>query len=57
MRDYLVLLSVAETCKWKGLNFLSFLRSGSTDIDGFEGNLERTPSAREEEMRQLTPVG
>ena len=39
MRDYLVLLSVAETCKCKGLNFLSFLRSGSTDVDGFEGNL------------------
>jgi hypothetical protein len=39
MRDYLVLLSVAETCKWKGLNFLSFLRSGARDIDGFEGNL------------------
>jgi len=38
MRDYLVLLSVAETCKWKGLNFLSFLRSGARDIDGFEGN-------------------
>jgi hypothetical protein len=32
-------LSVAETCKWKGLNFLSFLRSGARDIDGFEGNL------------------
>ena len=39
MRDYLVLLSVAETCKCKGLNFLSFLRSGATDINGFDGNL------------------
>jgi Transposase IS66 family/RNase_H superfamily len=57
MRDYLVLLSVAETCKWKGLNFLSFLRSGSTDIDGFEGNLGRIPSARQKEMRRLAPVG
>jgi hypothetical protein len=37
MRDYLVLLSVAETCKCKGLNFLSFLRSGSTNIDGIKG--------------------
>ncbi len=37
MCDYLVLLSVAETCKCKGLNFLDFLRSGSADIDGFEG--------------------
>jgi predicted RecB family nuclease len=39
LRDYLVLLSVAETCKCKGLNFLSFLRSGAMDINGFDGNL------------------
>jgi hypothetical protein len=39
IRDYLVLLSVAETCKWKGLNFLRFLRSGTGDINGFEGRL------------------
>jgi hypothetical protein len=39
MHDYLVLLSVAETCKCRGLNFLSFLRSGSTDIDEFEDNV------------------
>jgi hypothetical protein len=38
MRDYLVLLSVAETCKCKGLNFLSFLRSGAMDINEFDGN-------------------
>jgi transposase IS66 family protein len=35
MRDYLVLLSVAETCKYKGLNFLSFLRSGEVDMQAF----------------------
>ena len=39
MRDYLVLLSVAETYNCKGLNFLSFLRSGAMDLDGFDGNL------------------
>ena len=39
MRDYLVLLSVAETCKCKGLNFLSFLRSGAMDINGFTGKV------------------
>ncbi|HZC36699.1 MAG TPA: transposase, partial [Chthoniobacterales bacterium] len=33
MCDYLVLLSVAETCKCKGLNFLGFLRSGALDIN------------------------
>jgi hypothetical protein len=33
IRDYLVLLSVSETCKYKGINFLSFLRSGEMDIN------------------------
>jgi predicted RecB family nuclease len=35
IRDYLVLLSVCETCKCKGLSFLEFLRSGERDIDAF----------------------
>lgn len=33
--EYLTLLSVAETCEYQGLNFLSFLRSGETDIESF----------------------
>jgi hypothetical protein len=32
IRDYLVLLSVSETCKCRGISFLDFLRSGRTDI-------------------------
>jgi hypothetical protein len=32
LRDYLVLLSICETCKCQGLEFLDFLRSGETDI-------------------------
>src|SRR5262249_41874568 len=32
IRDYLVLLSVSETCKCRGMSFLDFLRSGRTDI-------------------------
>ena len=35
LRDYLILLSICETCKYKGLNFLDFLRSGEKDIDIF----------------------
>jgi Transposase IS66 family/RNase_H superfamily len=35
IRDYLVLLSVEETCKYRGINFLDFLRSGQLDIDQF----------------------
>ena len=33
LRDFLVLLSLCETCKYKNVDFLDFLRSGSKDID------------------------
>ena len=35
MRDYLVLLSICETCKCKGASFLDFLRSGEMDVNAF----------------------
>ena len=35
IRDYLILLSIYETCKFKGVSFLDFLRSGEKDIDYF----------------------
>jgi predicted RecB family nuclease len=35
MRDYLVLLSICQTCKYMGLDFLDFLRSGEKDIFAF----------------------
>src|SRR6185369_10163616 len=37
IREYLVLLSICETCKYKGVGFLDFLRSGEKDIDDFSG--------------------
>jgi hypothetical protein len=33
LRDFLILLSICETCKYKGAEFLTFLRSGAGDID------------------------
>lgn len=33
--EYLILLSVCQTCKYRGLDFLDFLRSGEKDIDVF----------------------
>jgi transposase len=33
--EYLTLLSICETCKYKGVSFLEFLRSGEKDIDVF----------------------
>ena len=38
IREYLTLLSVCETCKYKGVSFLDFLRSGKKDIDEFIKN-------------------
>jgi hypothetical protein len=35
IRDYLVLLSICETYKYMGLDFLDFLRSGERDIHAF----------------------
>ncbi|HHT9114324.1 MAG TPA: IS66 family transposase [Candidatus Wunengus sp. YC65] len=35
IREYLILLSVCETCRCKGVSFLEFLRSGEKDIDAF----------------------
>jgi hypothetical protein len=33
--DYLILLSVYVTCRYKGVSFLKFLLSKSRDIDAF----------------------
>jgi predicted RecB family nuclease len=35
LSDYLVLLSVYQTCKYKGVSFLRFLLSGERDVDKF----------------------
>jgi hypothetical protein len=35
IREYLTLLSICETCKYKEVSFLDFLRSGEQDIDVF----------------------
>lgn len=35
IEDYLILLSVCQTCKYMGVDFLDFLRSGEKDIHAF----------------------
>jgi predicted RecB family nuclease len=35
LRDFLILLSICETCKYKSVDFLDFLRSGANDVDDF----------------------
>jgi hypothetical protein len=38
---YLVLLSIFQTCRCKGLSFLQFLLSGEQDIDTFAATKRR----------------
>ena len=35
LQDFLILLSLCETCKYKNVDFLGFLRSGSKNVDDF----------------------
>ena len=35
LRDYLVLLSIYQTCKYRGISFLRFLVSQERDLNGF----------------------
>lgn len=39
--DYLILLSVCQTCKYMGVDFLDFLRSGEKDIHAFAESQQR----------------
>lgn len=40
--EYLTLLSVAETCEYRGIDFLDFLRSEEQDVDTFAKQPKRT---------------
>jgi len=33
--EYLVLLSICESCKYKGVSFIDFLRSRESDVNTF----------------------
>lgn len=46
VKENLVLLSICETCKYKGVRFLDFLRSGEKDIDEFIRQRSRKPGGR-----------
>jgi hypothetical protein len=44
LSDYLALLSVQQTCKYRGVNFLEFLLSQEEDVEGFcRRGRRRTP--------------
>jgi hypothetical protein len=50
IEDYLILLSVCQSCKYMGVDFLDFLRSGEKDIHAFaesrHGRKRRTQTSQ-----------
>ncbi len=41
IHDYLLFLSIYQTCRLKGVSFLGFLRSGQLDLDSFVNEIGR----------------
>lgn len=41
IKEYLILLSICQTCKYMGVDFLDFLRSGEKDIHAFAESRRR----------------
>ena len=41
LEEYLILLSVCQTCKYMGVDFLDFFRSGEKDIHAFAESQRR----------------
>jgi hypothetical protein len=56
IEEYLILLSVCQTCKYMGVDFLDFLRSGEKDIHAFaESRRSRRRQAQTSQTNQLPP--
>ena len=45
--DYLILLSVCQTCKYRGVDFLDFLRAGEKDVHAFAEKYRRRKPAHQ----------
>jgi len=41
IRDYMVLLSICQTCEYRGIDFLQFLRSGEKRVDDYVNQSSR----------------
>ena len=54
LRDYLVLLSLCQTCRYRGVSFLHFLLSQARDVDTF---CERPHQKRPSPLIELYPEG
>jgi hypothetical protein len=55
LREYLILLSICETCKYSGMDFLDFLQSGEKNIDVFTASRQRrTRNANNRQPAQVS---
>jgi predicted RecB family nuclease len=52
--DYLILLSICETCRYRGISFLRFMLSGLKDIDKYS---ERKSKSYDTTKPQMYPKG
>jgi Winged helix-turn helix len=56
LREYLVLLSICETCKRRGISFLDFMLSGETNIEeSATGRSSQIKTIREKERQWKNP--
>jgi Transposase IS66 family/Helix-turn-helix domain len=56
LREYLVLLSICETCKRRGISFLDFMLSGETNIEeSATGSSSQIKAVREKERQSKKP--
>jgi predicted RecB family nuclease len=51
LHEFLILLSICETCKYKNADFLGFLRSGSKDVDDLATSRRRQHMMRAHEAK------
>jgi predicted RecB family nuclease len=57
LNDYLILLSIYQTCRYKGISFLKFLLSKERDIDTFGARKRTRPRHQDIELypKRFTP--
>jgi hypothetical protein len=56
LREYLVLLSICETCKRRGISFLDFMLSGETNVErSVTGRSSQVKAVREKERQRKKP--
>jgi transposase len=56
VRNYLLLLSICQTCKYSSLDFFEFLRSGENDIHAFAESRRRRPLRRQTTPPTISPA-